>query len=207
VPDFPQLPTKVDFPPGRIVDFPLGRQVDFPTGTIWGEQTVFPTDDTYVISRNPNTVTHTDPAWDAGTTLTVGYQADPKYCRGLYKFDVSTLPPEATGYQLRILTEYKSGSGVIGLYSVTDDSWTEGTATWNNQPAHIALLDSRSYVGSGEWMVFQSADLDTFIKDQIAGDGVVSFKLIRTSGSGYQYYCVRHDADINKRPRIYLPAP
>lgn len=34
MPNFPPLPTKVDFPFGRIVDFPFGRQVDFPPGTV-----------------------------------------------------------------------------------------------------------------------------------------------------------------------------
>lgn len=201
MPDFPPLTTKKDFPPLRIVDFPFGRKVDFPPGTIgWVEQTVFPSDDSYVVSGDP------DGNYDWDSALFVGYTSDVKYGYALLKFDVSALSSLASGFQVKLKNAGTSGSGVIGIYSVINDSWLENTVTWNNQPAHVALLDSKSYVALGQWIIFQSASLDNFIKSQILGDGIASFKLIRTSGSGYQYYWTRENADINNRPRIYLPA-
>jgi len=202
LPDFPPPNVKVvDYPAARFINFPPTRRVDFPPATLgWAEQTVFPSDDSYVVSGDPNG----NYDWDAA--LFVGYDPDVKTGYTLLKFDVSGLPLAGVGYQLRLLCAGVYGSGTLGLYSVTNDVWLETTVTWNNQPAHVSLLNSRAYVALGAWISFQSALLDAFIQDQIAGDGIASFKLIRTAGSGYQFYWTRENAEINKRPRLYLPA-
>lgn len=79
-----------------------------------------------------------------------------------------------------------TGAGTIGVYAVADDSWTEGSVTWNNQPTWPApspwntpLATSAAAAG---WMSF---DVTSWVTAQHAGDGVASFAVVMESPFGF----------------------
>lgn len=168
----------------------------------WEEQTVYPTADSYV--ENIFDLNH-------GTEifLRARYDGPPpeEEDRTLLKFDVTTLPPSATGFQIRLLTANPGDIPMtLTLYSVTDDSWTETGVKWSNQPVHIDALVSILYPGTGGWIQFEGPALDTFIQSQIAGDGIASFKILVTAGIAAEWFDSREFAGTDSDPRLYLPA-
>lgn len=71
---------------------------------------------------------------------------------------------------------------VLALHQ-TEDDWTEGTLTANNAPAVGALIETQTAPSAaGQTVTFNSADLATYINDQLAGDDVASFVLQFESG-------------------------
>lgn len=61
------------------------------------------------------------------------------------------------------------------LHFVSDDSWTEGTITWNNQPAVASLIEVKDVpFTAGEWL---EHDVTNIVNTEMAGDGILSFRL------------------------------
>jgi len=54
---------------------------------------------------------------------------------------------------------YQAGAGdyVVEVWGVDDDTWEEGSITWNNAPAPVQLLDSAP-VAEGAWSTFYIGD-------------------------------------------------
>jgi len=64
----------------------------------------------------------------------------------------------------------------IEVWSVTDDSWSQNSITWNNQPALSTKLDNRIVENvEDKWYSF---DVTSFVQSQITiGDNTISFAL------------------------------
>ena len=137
--------------------------------------TIYNTDDTYV-----STQFLTTPQGSA-TNLVVGTHASgaSKVARVLLKFDLSGIPESAiiTDADIYLYCYNVLGNRNLQLYSVIDDSWGEGTAHWNNQPAHIALLLQFAKPGSTGWRVYSGINIDNFVIDEFDNDKIVSFKI------------------------------
>jgi len=149
---------------------------------------IYPMDDAYVKSTEP------DENYGSWYSLYVGtYWKDNANERAYLKFDLSSIPTNARiiSATLHAYT-YKGAYSVpvnISVYEVTDDSWTEGTITWNNKPLEGNLLDKDLIGTEGEhWSVW---DVTDFVKNEFSGDKVVSFVLIsdaeglKTESIGY----------------------
>jgi len=127
--------------------------------------------------------------------------------RGLLKFNVTALPSSASGFRVRVYPWTQFGEPLV-LWSINDDSWIEygtGGVTWNNQPAHISLLDTSS-LGADNWLEFSSSALDTFIQNQIDGDGIASFKILALTEEGECFWS-REFGGTAYDPRLEVELP
>ena len=61
----------------------------------------------------------------------------------------------------------------VQCWSVTDDSWTEGTLTWDTQPNLAKNLDT-AYIDGYKWFSWLVTD---FVQDQFGSDNLVSFSI------------------------------
>lgn len=132
-----------------------------------------PTDDAYVYQKYP------DSNYGSYYSLYVGTYNGAKE-RAYLKFDLSNLPENAVivSATLHAYT-YKGASSTpvnISVYAVSDDSWTEGSITWNTKPQEGALLDKDLIDTAGNhWSVW---DVTDFVTQEFNGDKIVSFVLI-----------------------------
>lgn len=69
----------------------------------------------------------------------------------------------------------ENGGALVGICSVSDDSWTEDTITWGNEPSIGNVLDIRNVSADGRWY---SWDVTDFVEAQYQGDNVASFCLV-----------------------------
>lgn len=140
-----------------------------------------PTDDAYVKDTTPDTNYGSDGSLYVGT-----YYKDNANERAYLKFDLSSIPDNAViiSATLHAYTYYGAYSQdvTISAYSVSNDSWTEDSITWNNRPEIGDLLDKDMVPNSNKktnpvkhWSVWNVTD---FVKAELSGDKVVSFVLI-----------------------------
>ncbi|MCS7131349.1 MAG: DNRLRE domain-containing protein, partial [Hadesarchaea archaeon] len=99
--------------------------------------------------------------------------------RVFLKFDVGKLIP--AGYEIKGAKLYVNCfriSGAAGknvqVYAVEDDSWTEATITWNNQPALGSPLGTVAITEEDKWY---SWDVTSFVVQQRGVDNIVSLCL------------------------------
>jgi len=145
------------------------------------ETSLSPIDDVYISSKVPTYQSD-------GDYLYLGYHTDTGTMRILLKFNVSALIP-GSSYQLRLRIISTSGSYPVTLYSLTNDSWTEETVTWDTAPSWDDVLDTENMgdYQDGEWLVFQSQALTDYINEQKSGDGIASFYVVCDHGL-HQFY-------------------
>lgn len=129
------------------------------------------------------------------------------YYRAFLKFDLSGLPPgPITSAELRMkVTAVESGGdNNVVLMRVEDDSWSEQTVTWNNQPIADPVWISQRWNGAtvGQDMVF---DVRDFVTAQHAGNGVASFLLADTYMKTKSVtFGSREAANAADRPRLII---
>jgi hypothetical protein len=70
------------------------------------------------------------------------------------------------------------------VYSVTSNSWSESTVTWNTKPAASTTSVSRIGTGSVALNTAYTADVTSLVK----GDGTVSFQVANSSSDGVRYW-------------------
>jgi hypothetical protein len=134
--------------------------------------TFLPIDDAYIASGSPTT--------NAGSATTLQVDNSPiKHI--LIKFNVSGLNGKhVTSAKLRFYNVDPSSKGG-DFYAVSDNSWQEGTITWNNAPAALTnLVGSIGSVSTGNWY-------EVDITSLIAGDGTYSLRISSTSSDGADY--------------------
>lgn len=74
-----------------------------------------------------------------------------------------------------------SGTGTVELRELSDDSWSEDSITWNNQPTQGNLLQSFTVLSSDVGNEL-SVDVTNYVTGEAAGDGTASFILVQPSG-------------------------
>lgn len=93
------------------------------------------------------------------------------------KFDLSNAPCEVDTATLRLfLRRIDRGNQItVHAYSVSDDSWHEGTVTWNNRPFPELQLSSAQLNATGIEYAF---DVTSFVSVESPLDPLVSFALL-----------------------------
>ncbi len=130
---------------------------------------IYPTDDADVYERYPDT------NYGSDTSIYVR-PYDSRRNRGFLKFDLSGISEDTIDQaKLHLYCWRKRDQDFeAGCYEVDDDSWSEYTITWDNQPSHGSWsLDTEWIDGTG-WYVW---DVTGFVRQEFAGDKVVSLSL------------------------------
>lgn len=151
-----------------------------------------PTDDTFVRVSEPTTNFDED-----SFTISVtaeGFPTGEPEDIGYLRFDVSGVSGTLTGATLRVFNRLSPGPSVtVAVYDQGSDDWNgaagglgdETTLTFDNAPAPLGGTQLDTEIGSAApaWMEFSSAALTSYVADQIAGDGSVTFVLrVTTTG-------------------------
>ncbi|WP_158560399.1 DUF7594 domain-containing protein [Paenibacillus contaminans] len=171
--------------------------MDFITGasgtsaTIWCKKTGAGTgyvycDDIGLIRKVPDLYAAADAYVQSGTFGNDNYgtsadlkvkattDADTKRASFL-QFDVSGISGTISSAKLKLYVSYRNTTGPVEIFPVADDTWTEGSITWNNKPTEGAgKLASASITAAGAWYTF---DITSYVQSEHAGDKIVSLCL------------------------------
>lgn len=143
-------------------------------GVFSGEPSITPSDDTYIRADYPSA------NYGGKEYILIWYDGGVNDARGFVKFDLSGLPDAAIESARLYCRYYSYEPGFhVEVWSIGDDSWSEGTLTWNKKPPILSKLDS-GYIANreeGTWIFF---DITDFVRGELGGDKVVSLCL-RTS--------------------------
>ncbi|HEX2996343.1 MAG TPA: DNRLRE domain-containing protein [Anaerolineales bacterium] len=161
---------------GTVTRTPTATRTGAVTSTATSAQTgstftFAPTDDSYVYQTNATT--------NYGSAITL--QADNGPVKNiLLKFNVSGLSGQTvTSAKLRLYVTDPSDKGG-DFYRVNDNTWQQGTVTWNNAPAATTLLGSLGSVSANNWYEVNVTSL-------ITGNGTYSLRVSSVSSNGVDY--------------------
>ena len=136
--------------------------------------TFLPTDDTCVRSDSPTSVS-------CGSNASLNIDGVPAKDL-LFKFVVSGVGSQPVLSAKLKLTVDTNGGGGGDFYRVSDNSWTESTANWNNAPAisNTAPVASLGTVSPG-------TAYEVELASYITGDGTYSIKVTSASDDSAYY--------------------
>ncbi|MEM2907958.1 MAG: DNRLRE domain-containing protein, partial [Candidatus Hadarchaeales archaeon] len=131
-----------------------------------------PTDDAEVCEISP------DGNYGAGAIVWVRSSPGRNH-RVFLRFDLSPLPPNAVIVEARLHLYCEvavDADLLVQARAVREDSWSELTITWSNQPPHEEVLDAVRIAKchSRRWY---SWDVTDFVREEFSGDGIVSLCL------------------------------
>lgn len=132
-----------------------------------------PTNDAHVQGgTNANTNYGTSP------TLAVKYiSTDLNLTRQAFmKFEYNTYAGDVGNAILHLYgSTNQTSSAYISIYGVEDDTWTEGTITWNKKPAAEHYLGTARLDKAGNWI---HLDVTSYVRSQTAKDNKASFAYV-----------------------------
>jgi hypothetical protein len=105
---------------------------------------------------------------------------------GYLRFDLTGVEGDVGAARLRLYNQIGPGPAIqVGVYATTSDDWNgaeaglgdETTLTFNNAPAEDRLLDQQAGASDPAWMEFGGPALTDYVNSQIAGDGLVTFRV------------------------------
>ncbi|MCS7131765.1 MAG: DNRLRE domain-containing protein, partial [Hadesarchaea archaeon] len=143
------------------------------------ETRIYPSDDAFLNSGSPNA--------NYGSSAELHIRdtgANNILRRSVLKFNLSTIPTMLGGRAIKSATLrlYCLDWGVSNLWfyvrRVADDSWSEAKVTWSSKPTFGDVLAKEL---QGTWERFKNTwrayDVTSYVMDEHAGDGMVSFGL------------------------------
>lgn len=163
----------------------------------------------YTTADAPITEGSPDNNYGTATTLIVRSVTDGNV-RVFLKFDLSSIPVDQTITlaKLRIncylVADLLADVTDVEARKVSDDSWAEGTITWNNQKAYGDVADTQ--VPSVAWVEWTVTD---YVKDEYEGDQTVSFCL-KCETESYDgtnrrsYYRSKEYDSGSTKPELYI---
>lgn len=159
-----------------------------------GTDTITPSDDVFVYSVNPDKNYNYYPPW---TNLQVS-RSGSIYWSAWLKF---TIPPGLTIETAELYLYQYDGSFPpnpnVTIHYSTDDSWTENSITWNNQPSAGSSIDSETVSVGDTWYSWT-------VTSVVSSGDIVSFVLNSTIDEGYTYFCAKENADSSKKPYLHI---
>ena len=93
--------------------------------------------------------------------------------RGYMKFNLSGITGTVETAQLFIYGKAQQIMD-LGVYSVTDDDWSENSLTWNNAPVLASSIGSVSVDVTNQWY---SIEITNAVQAELSGDGTLSIGL------------------------------
>lgn len=155
-------------------------------------QKITPSNDAYVQEQNPNS--NYDETW-----LIISKSAPFTFrtCRTWLKFHVPSYATFQTARVYLYVYQQSGSNPTVSIHYSSNDSWSESSITWNNQPSYGGILDSK-VVSGGKWYSWDVTDVVS------AGD-TVSFCLeTKTSTSEAKSYSKEYTSN-NPYLQLYTP--
>ncbi len=156
-----------------------------------------PTDDAYVLSKYPTTVTGNSETFSIGATAASGY------IRTFLKFDLTGY----TNIESATLWLYNfygaTGTPVtVSVYSASN-AWSETTLTYNNQPAYSGAPVNATLGITGGWFSWDVGSL----AQAAAGNQLSLAMIMQLGGYGSQnFYSDEYTGNIALRPYLDVTA-
>jgi hypothetical protein len=119
--------------------------------------------------------------YGSDTSLVVKGSATSGYSRASYlKFSLDSIPTVNRAL-LRVYGNNNESLALINMFAfgVTNDSWTEKGITWSNAPAYQS--PALGSVAVNYQLKYYDVDVTSFVKNQLAGDKVVTFAIKDTA--------------------------
>ncbi|WOO40095.1 DUF7594 domain-containing protein [Rubellicoccus peritrichatus] len=132
------------------------------------------------------------------------------YNRSYLKFDISEVdkqPIESAKLRLKVIAVGNDAKqpNNIQAFAVTDDSWSEDTLTWNNQPLWNPLYLDQKFGYDAEPASYVELDVTDFVNAELAGDGIISIALAdefrRARG---QFFHSKEATNAEDQPQLVL---
>ncbi|MBQ7901258.1 MAG: DNRLRE domain-containing protein, partial [Clostridia bacterium] len=159
------------------------------------------TDDAYIQKGNPDA---NYAGSESSTNLIVGNSGD-TYLAYL-KFDISAYPGEYSRAKLRFFSKDSFGY-TLGIYGLSDTSWSESTLTWNNAPNRGDSGFGSGVVKIGEITTSgrqnYEFDLGTYFKAHNADD-YISIGIAMETSNTNAFLSQGENADPSCRPILTL---
>ncbi|WP_309381342.1 DUF7594 domain-containing protein [Cerasicoccus frondis] len=93
----------------------------------------------------------------------------------------------------------------LQLFRVHDDSWTEGSITWNNQPAWDPLYIEQKFGYDAPTGTYVDFDVTEFVTAEVSGDDIVSFALADEFRKGRgQWFYSKEATTVAYRPQLII---
>lgn len=162
--------------------------------------TLTPIDDTFVYSLAPTTNYGSEPGLASGK-IQSGHTLH--LWTSFLKFDLSSIPDNLTVTGATLHMYQFNGAGFLrntgtDAAHVADDSWTEGTLTWNNQPVDGAILgsspDNANYRGWSLWDLLATGNWDPAAD---LSDNLLSLAISDQPGSSSHNWCSKESDLVN----------
>ncbi|MCM6773508.1 DNRLRE domain-containing protein [Nocardia sp. CDC159] len=119
--------------------------------------------------------------------------------RVLLKFSITELPDSScvSSATLQLWSRTTTPeSNIYTLHRTDPNSWSEATATWNNQPTLGPLVASRPGSPAANWLTFD-------ITSVVTGNGIYSFQL-RQGGNEFGRFSTHEDPVANRPAEIVV---
>ena len=191
------------------LSFTLSLGLAGPLSAAQSTITLTPTQDTFLQDSNPNSNfgASSDIWFGRGSYFGLGN------VRTLVQFDLAALPSSglaiksATFSSWQHSTEAAAGGLDCNLHAATG-VWTEGAATWNNQPAYDARVWDTAYVGDSFYTGWIDWDASALVREHL--DGLrpnlgwlfrMTYETAGASRLGY-FYSSEYAADPSKRLKL-----
>ena len=175
-----------------------------------------PTDDTFVRDKQGQRDANFDGHEDQILVTAEGFPKGVPVNVGYLRYDLSDVRGDLTAARLRLYNQVSPGPDVtLAVYGTADDDWNGGapglgdetTLTLNNAPAEGGMLAERPGSAEPAWVEYEGAALTAYVAEQLAGDGLVTFRLVVTS-SGFVDICILEDREngggTGKGPQLVL---
>lgn len=104
------------------------------------------------------------------------------YARSYMKFDLSGVNPgtiQTAELRMNVSSMDSGGVNNVLFMRLEDDSWSEGTITWNNAPTPDPLWIEQKWNQASVGNVM-TVDVTDYVAEEMAGDQVISFVLADT---------------------------
>ncbi|MFT7235952.1 MAG: hypothetical protein ACI93L_000017 [Cyclobacteriaceae bacterium] len=139
--------------------------------------------------------------YGSNNQIVVKYNGNSSYVRESYlKFDLSGITGTLTSAKIRLMVANDDPGAIThAISNVSNDSWSEGSITWNNKPAIGSLLSSETVPSIGNWLEF---DVLAQAQTELSGDGILSVNLSETSNNHFIGYHSSESSNADHRPEL-----
>ncbi|WNR45748.1 CBM96 family carbohydrate-binding protein [Paenibacillus roseipurpureus] len=146
----------------------------------------------------------TNQSGTTATTVTVKNDGTSYLREGYFKFNFSSYANSVSAAAIVLTPTLTGQSGIThNVLLVADNSWSEGTITWNTRPAGSTVLGSYTITGGSPITI----DVTSQVQSALSSGKQISIKVVSTtpfSSSGQVEYGSGENVDLLMRPVLTI---